>query len=106
VHDPEKWKSVFGKDHAQAIGEYGIMNHKVLFAIAIAGLFSFYPPATQAQPMRCSGEQQVCISNCNKNPNRAFASNCIANCRARQSVCKQTGCWDSGTNKYCGLTRQ
>jgi hypothetical protein len=83
------------------------MTKRRIYAItAIIAVYFLGAQTALAQPMRCSGEQQVCISNCNKNPNRAFTSNCIANCRARQSVCKQTGCWDSGTNKYCGLTRQ
>jgi hypothetical protein len=83
------------------------MTTKLNFAIAvIAAAYLFGAQTALAQPMRCSGEQQACISACNKNPDRAFASACIANCRARQSVCKQTGCWDNGTNRYCGLTRQ
>ena len=83
------------------------MRYKFIYAVAvIAGSYWFCPQAALAQPMRCSGEQQLCITNCNKSPNRVFIPNCIANCRARQAVCKQTGCWDSGTNKYCGLTRQ
>jgi hypothetical protein len=56
--------------------------------------------------MRCSGEQNTCIANCKKNPDRSFLSICVTNCGARQSICLKTGCWDSGVQKYCGLLKQ
>ena len=59
-----------------------------------------------AVPMRCSSEQNTCIANCKKNPDRSFLSICVTNCGARQSMCMRTGCWDSGVQKYCGLQKQ
>jgi hypothetical protein len=58
-----------------------------------------------AAPMLCSGEQKTCIAACQRNP-RAVIGDCIANCRARFNYCRQTGCWDNGKNRYCGLGRQ
>jgi hypothetical protein len=60
----------------------------------------------QTAPLRCSAEEKTCIATCNKNSNRTLIPNCIANCRTRMSVCRQTGCWSNGVNRYCGLTRQ
>ena len=83
------------------------MKYKVIEAIAaIAGLTLLCSQPAPAGPMTCSGELQTCISNCTKNAAFAAAATCIANCRVRQSMCRQTGCWDNGVNKYCGLLRQ
>jgi hypothetical protein len=57
-------------------------------------------------PMRCSGEQTICINSCKKNPDRSTLSICITNCGVRQSACMKNGCWDSGFQKYCGLLKQ
>jgi hypothetical protein len=73
-------------------------------AIAVASLACAWP--AQAVPMRCSGEQTQCIAGCKKNPDRSTLAICLTNCGARQSLCKKTGCWDSGTQKYCGLLKQ
>jgi len=80
----------------------------IAIAAALLGTMLYFAvaPGTEAQPMRCSAEEQACIAICNKHSNRTLVPNCIAECRARMSVCRQTGCWDSGTNRYCGLTRQ
>jgi len=59
-----------------------------------------------ATPMRCSGEQKTCIANCAKSPARSSISFCLTNCGARQSMCMKTGCWDNGTQRYCGLLKQ
>ncbi len=83
------------------------MKYKITFAIAAcAGLYLFGAQAALAQPMRCSGERKTCISNCEKNINRAVASKCVATCHLSQSICMRTGCWDSGTSRYCGLMKQ
>ncbi|MDP2408969.1 MAG: hypothetical protein Q8M26_01655 [Pseudolabrys sp.] len=83
------------------------MTVRLLAALAAAAtLYLAAVPAAEAQPMRCSAEEQACIAICNKHSNRTLIPNCIAACRARMSSCRQTGCWDSGTTRYCGLTRQ
>jgi hypothetical protein len=82
------------------------VKFKVLYAVAaIVGLCLFCSQTVLAQPMRCSGEQRVCVSNCIK-ANPASASVCATDCGARQSLCMKTGCWDNGTQKYCGLMKQ
>ncbi len=82
------------------------VTYKIVSALsAVAGLCLVYAPAALAQPMKCSGEQKTCISNCNKIPN-ASISVCITNCGTRQAMCVKTGCWDNGTQRYCGLARQ
>jgi hypothetical protein len=74
--------------------------------VAVAGLWLLWSQAAFAAPMRCSGEQNICITNCKKNPDRSYLSVCVTNCGARQSNCIRTGCWDSGVQKYCGLLKQ
>ncbi len=82
------------------------MRSKILNALAaVAGLYLFGAQVALAAPMLCSGEQKTCIASCQKNP-PARVGDCIANCRARANYCKQTGCWDSGIKRYCGLLRQ
>jgi hypothetical protein len=75
----------------------------ILAAIVAPYLFGAQP--APAEPMKCSGEQKTCIASCQKYP-RALVGDCIANCRARTNYCKQTGCWDNGVKRYCGLLRQ
>jgi hypothetical protein len=83
------------------------MQIKILCVIAaVTGLCLSGSQTALAQPMRCSGEEKTCIAICMKSTNRSYVANCITSCHTRLSVCKQTGCWDSGTRKYCGLTRQ
>jgi hypothetical protein len=31
---------------------------------------------------------------------------CFTNCGQRQAMCVKTGCWDNGSQKYCGLLRE
>jgi hypothetical protein len=82
------------------------MRYKILNAIAIVvGLYLFSAPTALAAPMLCSGEQKTCIAACQRSP-LALIGDCIANCRTRFNYCRQTGCWDNGTNRYCGLLRQ
>jgi hypothetical protein len=83
------------------------MRSKILCAIsAVTGLYFLGAQAVMAQPMRCSGEEKTCIAICMKSTNRSYVANCITGCHTRLSICKQTGCWESGTRRYCGLTRQ
>jgi hypothetical protein len=74
--------------------------------VAVTAVGLLWSQAALAVPMRCSGEQTVCIANCKKNPDRTFLSICVTNCGARQSICMKTGCWDSGVQRYCGLLKQ
>jgi hypothetical protein len=32
--------------------------------------------------------------------------NCLDACRSTLKLCLRTGCWDSGTSRYCGLMKQ
>jgi len=82
------------------------MKIKIIIAMAaIAALSLLGAQTALAAPMLCSGEQKTCIAACQRNP-RALVGDCIANCRARFNYCRQTGCWDSGIKRYCGLLRQ
>jgi hypothetical protein len=85
-------------------------NHETamtkLLKAAIVGLGLVWAQAALAEPMKCSGEQKTCISNCNKTLNRALISACVTDCSTREAICVRTGCWDNGTNRYCGLLRQ
>jgi hypothetical protein len=79
------------------------------FACAIAvsaGLLLHPPGAAVAEPMKCSGEQQACISGCAKLADRTLLRPCISSCSQRQAACRQTGCWNNGSRTYCGLLRQ
>ncbi|HUL89947.1 MAG TPA: hypothetical protein VLU23_17425 [Pseudolabrys sp.] len=77
-----------------------------ILAIIAVGIVLASAQAAVAAPMRCSGEQTICISSCKKNPDRSTLSICITNCGVRQSACMKNGCWDSGIQKYCGLLKQ
>jgi hypothetical protein len=82
------------------------MSLTTLKAMAVAvALYLLGSQMTFAAPMLCSGEQKTCIAACQKNP-PTLVGDCIANCRARTNYCKQTGCWDNGSKRYCGLLRQ
>jgi hypothetical protein len=59
-----------------------------------------------AAPLRCSDEEKACMVICAKTSDPRKPSPCVTNCQARQSVCRQTGCWDNGALRYCGLLRQ
>jgi hypothetical protein len=74
-------------------------------AAAIIVLALLASPALAA-PMKCSGEQKTCNTVCLKTVNPALQAQCIADCHARLNYCKQTGCWNNGTSRYCGLMRQ
>jgi hypothetical protein len=80
------------------------MNVRMIAAIAAGLLLSAH--GVRADAMRCSTELKTCIANCAKNTNNAVAPVCITNCRARNSMCVRTGCWNDGVRRYCGLMRQ
>ncbi|HTT48327.1 MAG TPA: hypothetical protein VMG39_10040 [Pseudolabrys sp.] len=76
---------------------------RIAFALIALPLLCLQP--AQAAPMTCTSEQKTCITACQKFP-PAVAANCIPPCRQRFNYCRNTGCWDNGTNRYCGLLRQ
>jgi hypothetical protein len=76
-----------------------------LAVIAAACALLSSAPALSA-PMRCSGEERICIAACKKSLNRSSISTCLTNCGLRQSACMKSGCWNSGPQKYCGLLKQ
>ena len=83
------------------------MTDKIVLTIAAAiGLYLCGAQPLRAEPMKCSGEQKTCIATCAKYSNGAVASKCVQGCYASQSICMRTGCWDSGTSRYCGLMKQ
>lgn len=83
------------------------MSRKIIYVvIAIPALCLLTAAPVFAGPMKCSGEQKTCIIVCQKTINPALQAQCIADCRNRLNFCRQTGCWDNGTNRYCGLMRQ
>jgi hypothetical protein len=76
-----------------------------LAVISVASALLSSAPASSA-PMRCSGEEKICIAACKKSLNRSSISTCLTNCGLRQSACMKSGCWTSGPQKYCGLLKQ
>ena len=72
--------------------------------LAVAPLLASAPAS--AAPLRCSDEEKACVVICAKTNDPRKPSTCVTNCQARQSVCRQTGCWDNGAQRYCGLLRQ
>jgi hypothetical protein len=77
----------------------------ILLAIAVAAA-SLCGTSVNAAPLRCSDEEKACVVICAKTNDPRKPSTCVTNCQARQSVCRQTGCWDNGAQRYCGLLRQ
>jgi hypothetical protein len=55
--------------------------------------------------MKCSGEEKTCNTNCVKLA-RTAVSRCMETCRTSRLICVRTGCWDTGTSRYCGLMKQ
>jgi hypothetical protein len=74
--------------------------------VAIAALLLFVTATANADPVRCSNEQKNCVTACGSLPVQTRVSACISFCQARMSSCRQTGCWDNGSSRYCGLLRQ
>jgi hypothetical protein len=75
------------------------------FALAVVALLTLVAASASAAPMTCTTEQKPCLTACSKYPG-AVATNCIADCRQRFNYCRNTGCWDNGTSRYCGLLRK
>ena len=73
---------------------------------AAAVMFLVCAEATVAEPLRCGGEHQACVSSCTKLGDPAATRICLTNCAQRQATCVRTGCWDDGTRTYCGLLRR
>ena len=84
---------------------YLLSKTGAIVAISVAFAFLAALPAMSA-PMRCSGEEKICIANCKKSLDRSSISTCLTNCGLRQSACMKSGCWDSGPQRYCGLLKQ
>jgi hypothetical protein len=82
------------------------MSRKLVHALAMAASLTLLTASALAAPMKCSGEQKTCVTVCQKTINPALQAQCIADCRTRLNYCRQTGCWDNGTSRYCGLLRQ
>jgi len=75
-------------------------------ATAAFGLCLLSAQAALADPMKCSGEQKTCVTNCTKAGNAIQAKNCAENCRVSQANCMRSGCWSLGAQRYCGLLKQ
>jgi hypothetical protein len=73
-------------------------------AAALVALALFGAYAATAEPMKCSGEEKACVTACRKIA-RMTVSTCLTGCGARLSACMKTGCWDDGTQRYCGLSK-
>jgi len=82
-----------------------MMLIRLLAAIALVAPLLAGAPANAA-PLRCSDEEKACIVICAKTAVSGKPSPCVSNCQARQAICRQTGCWDNGAQRYCGLLRQ
>jgi hypothetical protein len=74
-------------------------------ATLVTGLL-LWCTAAGAEPMKCSGEHQVCVKSCSTLTDATRLRTCVTNCSQRQAACRQTGCWDNGGSTYCGLLRQ
>jgi hypothetical protein len=75
-----------------------------ILAAALVGVAVFAASAAQADPMKCSGEEQACLTSCKKAARVAY-SVCATACGTRLSACMKTGCWDNGAQRYCGLAK-
>jgi GSG1-like protein len=87
------------------------LNASVLRRTAALGVISatialLSAASALSAPMRCSGEEKVCIAACKKSLDRSSLPICLTNCGQRQSACMKSGCWDSGPQRYCGLLKQ
>lgn len=83
------------------------MTGKLTCAVILtAGVFLLWRSTAFAEPMKCGGEQQACLTGCTRLTDPKLLKTCINVCAQRQAACRQTGCWDNGTSTYCGLMRQ
>jgi hypothetical protein len=74
--------------------------------IATTGVFLLWCGIAVAEPMKCSGEQQICLKSCTALTDATRLKACVNTCSQRQAACRQTGCWNNGSSTYCGLMRQ
>ena len=74
------------------------------FALLILSVAGAADKSAMAEPMKCSGEEKACVTACRKTA-RMPVGVCLTGCGARLSACVKTGCWDDGTQRYCGLSR-
>ncbi len=77
----------------------------IRISVAIAAVL-FVATTARAEPVRCSNELKNCVAACGTLPPGQRSSPCVTVCQARLNSCKQTGCWDTGGSRYCGLLRQ
>ncbi|MDO8879164.1 MAG: hypothetical protein Q8M24_13440 [Pseudolabrys sp.] len=77
--------------------------HVALTAVALAFVV-LSAPAAFAEPMKCSGEEKACLVACKKTA-RVAVNICLTGCGARLSACLKSGCWDTGTQRYCSLAK-
>lgn len=75
------------------------------FVLAVVILSTLCAMPAFAAPMTCTTEEKPCLAACSKFP-AAVAANCIADCRQRFNYCRNTGCWDNGKTRYCGVLRK
>jgi hypothetical protein len=83
------------------------MTNHITRAVAVAaGVFLLWSGTAVAEPMKCSGEQQMCLKSCTTLTDATRQKACINICGQRQAACRQNGCWNNGNSTYCGLLRQ
>ena len=78
---------------------------KVHAIVAGIGFLLQGAQAALADPMKCTNEEKTCVTNCTKFA-RTTVSQCLEGCRTSRIICLRTGCWDTGTSRYCGLMKQ
>jgi hypothetical protein len=83
-----------------------VIDHIARAIVLTAGACLLWCATAAAEPMKCSGEQQACLSICAQLTDLTRLKACINSCSQRQSACRQTGCWNNGSSTYCGLMRQ
>jgi hypothetical protein len=81
-------------------------DHIIRAVVVAAGAFLLWCGTVAAEPMKCSGEHQTCITSCAQLTDPTRLKACVSSCSQRQAACRQTGCWNNGRSTYCGLMRQ
>jgi hypothetical protein len=84
----------------------GVLRRTAALVVISAAITLLSAVTAFSAPMRCSGEEKVCIAACKKSLDRSSLPICLTNCGQRQSACMKSGCWDSGPQRYCGLLKQ
>jgi hypothetical protein len=93
-----------GEERA-ATAAMSLQMKKILLSMTTAAVLLCAATA-HAEPVRCSNEAKTCTAACGSLPDGQRTSTCITVCQARMASCRQTGCWDNGSSRYCGLLRQ